>query len=350
MQSKAEQMSGSTTITMRDIAAALGVSVTTVSRALQGTGRISEEQVEKIRAYAREHNYIPNELAGSLRLSRRAPQRVIGVIMPQIAHYYFSTILSGIEDEASRQGYRIMVAQSDESYEREVRICQSFLKNRVCGVIVSQAKDTRCYDHFLRLQQAGVPLVFYDRICTGLNTSRVVVDDYHGAFVAVSHLVDTGCRRVAFYGSPMQLEISKNRYNGYRDALAQHGLHADDSLKFECDNRADAELLTPEVLQRADRPDAFFAVNDDTAIGILYTAKRLGFHVPADVSICGFTNGERAIACEPMLTTVEQRGDKVGREAVDVLVAHVEQRIPPDKVERRVVKTRLIVRGTTRGE
>ena len=341
-------MSESLSITMRDIAQALGVSVPTVSRALKGSGRISADLRERICSYAREHNYYPNELAGSLRLSRIEPQRVIGVIVPQITHYYFSTILSGIEDEASSKGYRIMVAQSDESYEREVQICQSFLRNRVCGVIVSQAKDTRQYDHFRHLTDAGVPLVFYDRICTGLNTSRVVVDDYHGAFVAVSHLIETGCRRIAFYGSPMQLEISKNRYNGYRDALARHGIKADDSLKFECDNRADAEELTPEVLARDDHPDAFFAVNDDTAIGILYTAKHLGFRVPDDVSICGFTNGERAIACEPMLTTVEQRGERVGREAVNILLDHVEKRIEPGKVEKRVVKTRLIVRGTTR--
>lgn len=345
---KQAEMSVGPVITMRDIAQALGVSVSTVSRALKGEGRIGSELRERINAYAREHNYYPNELAGSLRLSRTEPLRVIGVIIPQIAHYYFSTILSGIEDEASRLGYRIMVAQSDESYEREVLICQSFLKNRVCGVIVSQAKDTKHYDHFRHLQEAGVPLVFYDRICTGLNTSRVVVDDYHGAYMAVAHLVESGCRRIAFYGSPMQLEISKNRYNGYRDALARHGIRADESLEFECDNRADAERLTPEVLARPDRPDGFFAVNDDTAIGILYTAKHLGFRVPDDVSICGFTNGERAIACEPMLTTIEQRGREVGREAVDVLIAHVEQRISDDRVEKRVVKTRLIVRGTTR--
>ena len=241
-----------------------------------------------------------------------------------------------------------MVAQSSEQYEREVRICQSFYENRVCGVIVSQAKDTRQYDHFQRLIDAGVPLVFYDRICTGINTSRVVVDDYMGAYNAVSYLIETGCQRIAFYGSPMTLEISKNRYNGYRDALLKHGMKPDDSLVRVCDNRDDAEAMTPDLLSSDNRPDGFFAINDDTAIGIMYTAKRMGFRVPDDVSVCGFTNGQRAVACDPMLTTVEQRGVKVGEETADVLIGLVEGTIPLEKAERRVVRTRLIIRGTTR--
>lgn len=341
-------MSENPTLTMKDIARELGVSVSTVSRALKDSPLISPEQRERIQAYARKHSFLPNELAGSLRRSHFSPPKIIGVIVPQIAHYYFSTILSGIEEEASLRGYRIVVAQSDERFEREEHICATFLGLRVCGVIVSQAKDTVLYTHFQKLMDIGVPLVFYDRICTGLNTSRVVVDDYQGAYNAVSHLIRTGCRRIAFYGSSMHLEISKNRYNGYRDALLKAGMQLDESLCLECDNRTDAEIMTPELLLRQDRPDAAFAVNDDTAIGILYTAKRLGLRVPDDFSVCGFTNGERAIACDPMLTTVEQRGKQVGKEAVDILVNMVEGITPMDKVEKRVVKTRLIIRGTTR--
>jgi len=193
-----------------------------------------------------------------------------------------------------------------------------------------------------------VALVFYDRICTGINASRVVVDDYMGAYNAVTHLIETGCQRIAFYGSPMQLLISKNRYNGYKDALLKHGMAVDERIVRVCDNRADAEAITPEMLSLDHRPDGFFAVNDDTAIGILYTAKRLGFRVPEDVSICGFTNGQRAVACDPMLTTVEQRGKRVGEEAAEILIDKVEGIIPMEKVEKRVVRTRLVIRGTTK--
>lgn len=341
-------MKETTTITMKDIAQALGVSVATVSRALQDSPRISEQKRELIKRYAREHHFNPNFMAGSLRRSRVQPLHIIGVIMPQLTHYYFSSILTGIEEQAARRGYRIIVAQSNEQYEQEVQICQSFADYNVCGVIVSQAKDTKDYQHFKKLQDLGIPLVFYDRICTGLDVSRVVVDDYMGAFNAVNYLIATGCRRIAFYGSPMQLEISKNRYNGYKDAILKAGLKVDPELVMECDNRVAAEDLTPRILEREVIPDGFFAVNDDTAIGILYTAKRMGYRVPQDISVCGFTNGERAIACDPMLTTVEQRGVRVGEESANILIDKVEGLSPMEKVEKRVVRTRLIVRGTTR--
>ncbi len=335
-------------ITMKDIARDLGVSVATVSRALKDSPRISEEKRKQIQEYAREHNFFPNVIAETLRKSRVQPNKVIGVIVPQFVHYYFSCILTGIEEEASRRGYRIMVAQSDERYEREVKICQSFYANKCCGIIVSMAKNTTKYDHFQKLIDMGIPLVFYDRICTGVNASRVVVDDYMGAFTAVTHLIDTGCRKIGYYGMPGSMEIGKNRYNGYRDALLKNGLQPNPEWMKECDNRADAEVITPGILSQPDHPDAFFAVNDDTAIGILYSAKRMGFNVPDDISICGFTNGQRAVACDPMLTTVEQRGVMVGEEAANILIGQVEGSLLMDKIEKRVVRTRLIIRGTTR--
>ena len=335
-------------LTMKDIAREFGISVATVSRALKDSPRISEERRKAIQAFAREHNFYPNAIGEALRHSRVMPQKIIGVIVPEFTHYYFSSILKGIEGAASARGYNIMVATSDEKYEREARICDTFHRYKVCGVIVSQAKDTRNYDHYQKLIDAGIPMVFYDRICTGVNASRVVVDDYMGAMNAVNYLIEAGCKRIAFYGSPMQLEISKNRYNGYKDALLKHGMKVDESIVKVCDNRADAELITPSIMALDNPPDGYFAVNDDTAIGILYTVKHAGFHVPEDISICGFTNGYRAIACDPMLTTVEQRGRSVGEEAASILIDQVEGHIPADKVVKRVVRTRLVVRGTTK--
>jgi LacI family transcriptional regulator len=283
-----------------------------------------------------------------LRNSKKSAGRVIGVIVPQFIHYYFSSVLSGIEQEASRRGYRILVAQSNELHDREVEICKSFYQNKVCGIIVSQAKDTVTYGHFSYLLDNGVPLVFYDRICAGINTSRVVVDDYQGSMKAVSHLIESGCKRVAFFGTSTNMEIGKNRLNGYKDALYGHGMQVDDSLICFCDNREDAERLAPKLLTGPNRPDGFFAVNDETAIGILYAAKHMGLRVPEDVSVCGFTNSYNSLACDPMLTTVEQRGVQVGIEAAGVLIDTVEGKYDIHHVEKRIVKTRLVLRGTTR--
>ena len=333
---------------MKDIARELGVSVATVSRALKDSPRISQALRSRIQQFARDHNFTPNVLAESLRLSRVRPQKLIGVIMPEIVHYYFASILKGIEEEAATRGYHIIVAQSNERYETEVKLCQSFLENKACGVIVSQAKDTHNYAHFQRLIDAGVPLVFFDRICTGVDASRVVVDDYMGAFNAVNYLISTGCRRIAYYGSPLHLEIAKNRFNGYKDALSKNKIPFNENLVRICDTRHDAEMITPSLFEEDNYPDAFFTINDDTALGILYTVKHMGLRVPEDVSICGFTNGVRAISCDPMLTTVEQRGEMVGEEAANILIGHVEGAVPLGKVEKRVVRTRLIIRGTTR--
>ena len=216
------------TITMRDIAEALGVSVATVSRALKDSPRISAEQRDRIKSYAKAHDYYPNVLAECLRSNVARSSKAIGVIVPQFEHFYFSSVLSGINQEAMSHGYTLMVSESLDEYETEALICKRFLENRVCGVIVSEAKNTVRYDHFKRILDCHMPLVFYDRICTGINCDRVVVDDYQGAFNAVNYMIERGCRRVAFYGSPMTMEISKNRYNGYRDALLHNGLEPDD--------------------------------------------------------------------------------------------------------------------------
>ncbi len=337
-----------TPITIKDIAKEFGVTAATVSRALSDSPRISQKRREEIQRYAREHNFSPNIMASSLR--NRRVMKVIGVIIPQFAHFYFSSILSGIEQEANRHGYLLMVASSDERYEREVEICSAFYENRVCGVIVSQAKSTVRYGHFEKLIEEGVPLVFYDRICTGIEASRVVVDDYVGAFSAVEYLISLGCRRIAYYGSPLKLEISKNRYNGWRDALLRHKIDPAACVYRDCDNGADAERITREVMAGRERPDAFFAVNDDTAIGIMYTIRHMGLRVPEDISVCGFTNGQRALACDPKLTTVEQNGTEMGRLAARIIIEKVENISPPEKVERRIVRTKLIVRDSTRKE
>ncbi len=330
-------------ITIKDIARALNVSPSTVSRALKDNPDISKETRDLIHNYAREHNYKPNVLAVNLRASR---SNTIGIIVPQLVHHFFSCVLSGIEQVASEAGYNILVAQSNESYESEKRIVHSFLAARVCGVIASLAKDTAHYDHYQELLDNNIPVVFYDRICTGLKTDRVVVDDYAGSFAAVEYMIQSGCKRIFFYGAAPHLEITKNRKNGYLDAMKKYKIPVDESMIKLCDTRERAIAITPDILEEKNRPDGFFAINDETAAGILYACKLIGLKVPDEISICGFTDGAIAQNTDPKLTTVEQRGEEVGKSAFTILANKLQGN--EEQSGNRIVRTNLVVRGTTK--
>ena len=331
-------------ITIKDIARELGVSASTVSRALKNNPDISQETRNLIHKYAKEHNYKPNALALNLRTSR---SNTIGVIVPQLIHHFFSCVLSGIEETAAKAGYNILIAQSNEKYDQEVKIVHSFLAARVCGVITSLAKDTSNYDHYHELIENNIPIVFYDRICPNINTGRVVVDDYAGSFAAVEYMIQTGCKRIFFYSADAHLEISKNRRNGYLDAMRKYKIPVDDSMIKLCDTREHAIAITPDVLEKEDRPYGFFAINDETASGILYACKLMGFRVPEEISICGFTDGAIAQNTDPKLTTVEQHGEEVGKSAIHLLIDKIENE-EANKNSNKIVRTNLVVRGTTK--
>jgi LacI family transcriptional regulator len=332
-------------ITIKDIAKSLNVAPSTVSRALADHPDISKETKELVLAYAKEHKYKPNALALSLRTSNT---KTIGVILPQIVHYFFSSILSGIEDEAEKEGYRVIITQSNEIYDREVRGARTLQESRVCGVLASVAKTTTSFSHFQELIDSGVPLVFFDRICTGILTDRVVVDDYAGVQSAVEYLIKTGCRRIAFYGSESHMPISRNRRMGYEDALRKNGIAIDKSLMSICNNYADAMQITPAMLSLPEPPDAFFAVNDETALGILNVVKSRGLKVPEDISICGFTNNSIAELSNPQLTSVDQHGYEMGATSMRLLLDHIEGRRENDQIVNKIIKTNLVVRETTR--
>jgi LacI family transcriptional regulator len=337
-------MIGKTPITIKDIARALSISPSTVSRALQNHPDISQHTKDNVNAYAKEHNYKPNTLALSLRMSKN---NTIGVIVPEIIHYFFSSILSGIEQVANDEGFNVILCQSDEKYEKEISNTKALVATRVSGVLASLAKTTTDYTHYREIMESDIPLVFFDRICIDLNTDRVVVDDYAGAFAAVEYLIQTGCKRIAFYTSPLHLEISKNRKNGYLDALRKYNISFDDSLIKVCDTREEAIIITPEILDRLDRPDGFFSTNDHCAAGILYACKLAKLRVPDDVAIMGFSDGELAKACDPMLSTVEQHGYEMGRHAAKLLIDKING-VTRGQYKNKIVKTNLIIRGTTR--
>lgn len=331
-------------ITIKDIARELNIATSTVSRALKNHPDISQETKDLVNDFAKKHNYKPNALALNLRMSKN---NTIGIIIPELIHYFFSTILSGIEEVAHENEFNIIVCQSNESYEKEVKNVESLISARVAGVLASLSKNTSTYGHYQDIIDNNIELVFFDRICIELNTDRVVVDDYSGAFSAVEYMIQSGCRRIAFYSSPVHLEISKNRKNGYLDALRKYNLSVDNSIIRVCDTREEAMSITPMILDSPNRPDGFFAINDQSAAGILYAAKQANLRVPEDISICGFSDGELAKSCDPRLTTVEQHGYEMGRKAAKLLIDKING-VTRGQYKNEIIRSNLIVRGTTR--
>ena len=270
-------------ITLKDIAKALGLSPSTVSRAMKDNPAISVQTRERVQAYAAEHKYKPNTLAMQLRTNR---VNTIGVIVPEIVHYFFSTVLAGIQDEAEKKNYNLLFCLSNEDYEREVKSVETLLDARVCGILASQSKSTRSFDHFQEIIDNKVHLVFFDRICTGINTDKVVVDDYAGAFNAVEYLISTGCRRIAFLGATPWLPIANNRRMGYEDALRKHRLPIEKELNQVCDTVDLAKVIIPQMLS-LDPTYAFLYQRRGGAIVSRSRSRQAWMF--QDVSVCGFT-------------------------------------------------------------
>lgn len=330
-------------ITIKDIAKHLGISVSTVSRALQNHPDISDHTKQLVRDCAQSLNYKPNIMASNLRTSKNT---TIGVILPELNHHFFASVLDGIEQAAKQAGYNIIICQTGENVEREIQSIQTLVASRVAGILAGISKQTYNLQHLQEVINADIPLVLYDRPCPSLACDQVVSDDYLGAFKAVEYLIQTGCQRIMFFSSPMQLEVAHRRFQGWRDALKRYNMPIDESMIITCDSRAQAIIETPAILKRSDKPDAIFCVNDDCASGVLYAAQILGMKIPDQLSICGFSNAPLCRNTYPMLSTVEQHGVEIGKHAMTRLLKRLngEDRI----AQTEMIATDLIVRETTK--
>ena len=330
-------------ITIKDIAKELGISVSTVSRALQNHPDISEPTKVLVRDCAKRLNYKPNIMASNLRTSKNT---TIGIVLPEVNHHFFASVLDGIEQTANEAGYNIIICQTGENVEKEILSIQTLMASRVAGILAGISKQTHTFQHLQEVINADIPLVLYDRPCPSLPCDQVVSDDYLGAFKAVEYLIQTGCKRIMFFSSPMQLEVAHRRYQGWRDALQRYGMPIDEEMIVTCDSRAQAIIETPMILKRANKPDAIFCVNDDCASGVLYAAQILGLNIPQDLSICGFSNAPLCRNTFPMLTTVEQHGVEIGKHAIMRLL----KRLNGDErfAQTEMIATDLIVRETTK--
>jgi DNA-binding LacI/PurR family transcriptional regulator len=332
-------------VTIKDIARELGVSPSTVSRALKDHPDISPATKKQVRELVEKLKYKPNAIALSLR-SRKS--NTIAILVPEIVHHFFSSVISGIEEVAQVAGYNAMIFQSNESYDREVAIAQSLISNQADGLLVSISKTSKNFGHLKELMNGGLPLVFFDRACEEIEADKVIVDDFSGAFNAVEYLIRTGCRRIAHFSAPQHLQIGYQRKRGYISALEKHGMEPDDSLMVKCDTHEEALSVTPLIMRMKHPPDAIFAVNDMTASGVLKVLKQMRFRIPEDVSVIGFTDGLVATVTDPPLTTVSQHGFEMGKKAMEMLLKRIdalEEDYPP---VTEVIPADLVVRESTR--
>lgn len=331
--------------TIKDIAKKLRLSPSTVSRALNDHPDISKETKERVQALAEKLDYQPNSIAQSLQKKRST---IIGVVVPQVKHVFFASIMGGITDIAYEAGYTVMICSSNENSKREEMNLRVLVSQRVAGLLISITQSSEGSEHFSWLKKRNIPLVFFDRVCEDIEASKVIVDDHDGAFKAVEHLIQRGYKRIAHLGGPNFLNISRKRFQGYCDALEAHGMAIDESLVIHggLNEEHGYRGMTDLLENLSQKPDAVFCANDPVALGAFMVLREKGLRIPHDVALVGFSDNEISSLIDPPLTTVRQPATEIGRRATRLLLNQIKDDNQAGPV-CEVLKTELVIRQST---
>ena len=329
-------------VSLKDLAAQLGVSIATVSRALRNSHEVGEELREKVQELAKELNYRPNPFAQSLR--SEAP-KVIGVVVPNLVTHYYSAVLDGIEDYASQEGYSVIAINSHENYIKEEKAIDNFINMHVEGIIACLSQDTVDYSHFEEIHKMGIPLVFFARTCLPELFSQVVANGAEAAEQATAHLLDTGSKRVAFLGGPNHLDMVRRRKHGYLEALKERRIPIDRDIiicnKIDFESSRETAL---EILSKENRPDAILAFNDIITYAAFDAIKTLGLRIPEDVAIIGFTDTDASAFVTPKLSSIEDQSHKTGAVACELLMRNISG---DQKIYKEIVPMILKIRESS---
>jgi LacI family transcriptional regulator len=335
-------------VTIRDIAQALGLSTSTVSRALRDSHEISTQTKQRVLEYAQSINYQPNPIAVSL---RERKSRSIGIIVSEIANRFFSEIINGVESVAMDRGYNVIIAQSLESAEREKRQIQFLTSRSIDGLLVSVSNATEDTSIFRELNERGLPIVFFDRVVQDIETHKVIVDNRLGSFEATAHLIRKGYRRIALVTNAEGLSITKEREAGYRAALHKHGIAVDDSLIRHSSPGGQAEKEALEIMASLmalnDRPDAIFATSDRLTTGCLRYLKSNQVRIPDEMALIGFSNSEITELLDPPLSIVRQPAFEMGATAIRMLLELIESKRPVTQFRTQVMAAEHMFRQST---
>ncbi len=333
-------------ITIKTIARELGVSVSTVSKALKDSHEISKETKERIKAYADYFNYKPNNLALQLRNQKT---KVIGIVLPKIVHHFFSMVISGIEKVANEKGYNIMVCFSNDNQDKEIETIEVLTNGSVDGLIVSIAKESlknNKTQHFKNLLEKEVPLVLFDRVDDTLWCDKVIVDDVSAGFKATDYLIKSGCKNIGIATTPEHVTVGLQRLEGYEGALKESGIKIDDSLIVKVDESQDIYTQIETLFNR--NIDAVFAVNEIYAAIAIRIAKEKGLQIPEEFSVVGFTDGLISEYSSPSITTIVQHGYTIGEQAAELLINRIENPSEEFMPQTKVVSSNLKIRESSR--
>lgn len=332
--------------TIADIAKELNTTAATVSRALNNHPRISEETKRSVQQTASRLNYKRNKVASSLRSGKT---NLIGVIIPSAEINFFGSVVHGIESVANLHGYNVLLYQSNESRESEEKGLESFLSARVDGILISIAKDTMDYSHLQQVKSRGVPIIFFDRSNDDLGIDSVVIDDYKGAFIATQHLISQGYKRIAHVAGPQHLKNFYDRLKGYLGALQAHKMKHDPSLIYYGNVSIESgKEGARALLRQKQRPDAIFATEDFTALGVISELKEQQIKIPEEVGVIGFANEQFGEHITPRLSTVDQQTIQMGKSALHLLVDLIgKKEINGHRQQKMVLEPLLICRDST---
>ncbi len=327
---------------LKDLADILGVSIATVSRALRESHEVGEEMRAKVKALAKEMNYRPNPFAQSLR--KEAP-RIIGVVVPNLVTHYFAGVLDGIEDYARTKGYSVFSSNSHEDHVREEQAVDTFVSMHVEGIIACLAQDTVDYSHFREIHDMGIPLVFFARTCLPELFSQVVANGEEAAQQATQHMIENGCRRIAFIGGPNHLDMVKRRKHGYLEALRENRIPIDRELvacgKIDFLHARNAAI---KLLESPNPPDGILAFNDIVTYAAFDAIKSKNMRIPDDVAIMGFTDGDSAAFVTPSLSAIMDQAHAQGMKACELLLRNING---DKKIYKEVVPMILKIRDSS---
>lgn len=335
-------------VTLKQIAKELDVSISTVSKSLRDSPEISEDTRLKVQAFAKLYNYKPNNIALSLKNKKT---KTVGIIIPEIVHHFFATVISGIEQVANECGYNVIVCLSDESFDKEVINMEMLANGSTDGFIMSLSKETQQKKDFHHLQEVinqGMPVVLFDRISNDIMCDKVIIDDQLAAYEATNFLISKGLKKIALLTTVDYVSVGKLRTDGYLNVLHDHGIEVDESLIIRIEDTEHCDEKINELLENQ-TVDAILAVNELFAVTAIKLAMSKGIKIPEDLSVVAFTDGIISKYSTPTITTISQNGIKMGRKAAEMLIKRLELEDEEDEhYKTEIIETNLIIRESTK--